>query len=114
VRRVEQVTPEELQMISATARLQFACDGACSSGCWPVRTPPDADIDESQVEETEAPRMAERSTPTTVSVVQRLRTTAATVMGIARTPSAPARVPVAEQQPALDSAPLFWTMATVA
>ncbi len=85
VRRLEQLAPEELQMISATARLHITCDGRLLPRILAeVRTPPDADIDESQEEEPSLPRMAERSTPPSVSVVQRLRTTAATVMGIGR------------------------------
>ena len=83
VRRREQLKPDELEMIVATARLNLNCDGRSLARILAeVQEPPDADIDETSEEDAFMPRMAERSTPPSTSVVHRLRTRAAAAMGI--------------------------------
>lgn len=108
VRRREQFKPEELEMISATARLQIPCDGRSLSRILAeVRLPPDADIDESNEEEPTIPRMAERSTPPSTSVVQRLRSHAATVIGMSRAPTTRLREGTGTLPEAVDTTPLL-------
>ncbi|HJU73782.1 MAG TPA: glucoamylase family protein, partial [Gemmatimonadaceae bacterium] len=82
IRRRDQIDADALRMIEATARVHIPCDGRpLARIVAAARVAPDSDLAE---EDIEIPRMrrAERSTPESISVVQRWRTRAARVMGL--------------------------------
>ena len=82
VRRRDQIDPDALRMISATARVHIPCDGRSLERIVSLaRATPDADLTSDEPEVVPM-RRAERSTPESVSVVQRFRTRAAQVMGL--------------------------------
>lgn len=82
VRRRDQIDAEALRMISATARVHIPCDGRSLARIVSIaHATADADPTPEDPEEVPA-RRAERSTPESVSVVQRFRTRAARMIGL--------------------------------
>ncbi|MGH7714272.1 MAG: GH36-type glycosyl hydrolase domain-containing protein, partial [Gemmatimonadaceae bacterium] len=82
VRRRDQIDPAALRMIAATARVHIPCDGrSLDRIVSAARLVPESDLEEEEFEEP-VTRSAERSTPPSISVVQRFRARAAHVMGL--------------------------------
>jgi cyclic beta-1,2-glucan synthetase len=83
VRRRDQMDHDALQMISATARVHIPCDGRpIARIVAAARSAPDTEVAESEANNLPHGRRAERSTPESMSVVKKFRTSAARVIGL--------------------------------
>ncbi|HSA56268.1 MAG TPA: glucoamylase family protein [Gemmatimonadaceae bacterium] len=87
VRRMDGVPSDDLLMLGATARVHVPCDGRTLARIVADRRLPAApmiDVDEAVAS---LPRRSERSTPPSVSVIQRVRQQAAALIGRSLDPS---------------------------
>jgi cyclic beta-1,2-glucan synthetase len=82
LRRRDQISPADLRMITATASALIPCDGRPLSRILSdARFAVEPEVDDEAPAPT-PPRLSERSTPASVSVVQRFRARAASIIGL--------------------------------
>jgi cyclic beta-1,2-glucan glucanotransferase len=86
IRQFDSLEPEDLKMIAATARVRITCDGRSLAKILAERHVLQPELEESEVPPA-PPRRIERSTPPFQLFAERLKSGAASLMGLVRVPA---------------------------